>query len=537
VANGRGDSNSEGLEHLAAGSLALSADGKSFVVLFKGDLLEGLEVLLDVRPLETVAGGFDAPIEFRFEGECKETAEHMTTDRAIALMKHRAGLKKRLGISEDLLDQPEILVLQGHLRRRKLGVGGEHPLAVKTLLLFDFIIVDGKSSVFRLETAPVAAVSNEPFGALSELFFKGSQDGLAIRFILARLFGIEAKDVAPAVYRNLSDLQRHRIFQGLPFRVNLPVSSGTGEHFLAHLLYLPHAHPQDVREPRFRIIESLEGFFADHPPVGHKAETGDRETFPNPLGNGKEGLDIHGVSRPHLTTKGSALAVEDRSHDHLLEIRPVILAEPVFSQTLSSLAFEVKGGRIEEDQIESGEQMALAVKKTLLDEVLDTTRRKGCGIPLILGFFTQESHGPVEVMERKLFHASDDVVSSPSIAKPVRTTNHESVKHGQKNGPLHIKAEQPVCQKAFKDLSYAQFFPETLEDQSRTNFPGFRQQFALPGQNQQGLLRKPGQGAHQTFDVTFGVKPIHSAERGNDSLHHLGSFPAIFHNLEVLVWA
>jgi len=195
--------------------------------------------------------------------------------------------------------------------------------------------------------------------------------------------------------------------------VNLPVGSGPREHFLAHLLYLPQAYTQDVRETGFRVIESFEGLFADHPPVGHKTEAGDLEALANSFGNGKESLDVRGVSRPHLTTKGSALAVENRPHNHLLEIRPVILAEPIVPQTLSSLALEVKGGRIEEDQIQSGEQVPLAVEKVLLDEVLDATRRKGRGVPLILGLFTQEPHGPIEVMERKLIFTTDDVVFSP----------------------------------------------------------------------------------------------------------------------------
>jgi len=49
-------------------------------------------------------------------------------------------------------------------------------------------------------------------------------------------------------------------------------------------------------------------------------------------------------------------AHEEVPYEPLREIRPVILAEPFFCQALSSLAFEVKGGRIEEDQIESGDR-------------------------------------------------------------------------------------------------------------------------------------------------------------------------------------
>ena len=94
-----------------------------------------------------------------------------------------------------------------------------------------------------------AAGSLAPFLSCSS---REARIGLAIRLVLARLFGIEAKDVAPAVYLNFFDLQRRRIFRGLPLGVNLPVRSGPGDHFLAHLLYIYIPHAQGCKGVRFQ---------------------------------------------------------------------------------------------------------------------------------------------------------------------------------------------------------------------------------------------------------------------------------------------
>ena len=63
LANGRGNCNTDRLKYLTAGSLALSADGKAPVVFLESNLLQGLEILLDVRPLKALARGLNAPVE------------------------------------------------------------------------------------------------------------------------------------------------------------------------------------------------------------------------------------------------------------------------------------------------------------------------------------------------------------------------------------------------------------------------------------------------------------------------------------------
>ena len=63
VADGRGHGDADRLEHLPAGAAALGADRNPFAFLFDDDLLECLEILLDVGPLEALARGLNAPVQ------------------------------------------------------------------------------------------------------------------------------------------------------------------------------------------------------------------------------------------------------------------------------------------------------------------------------------------------------------------------------------------------------------------------------------------------------------------------------------------
>jgi hypothetical protein len=160
LAHGWRDSNPHSLKHLAADSLALGADGRPLAFFLDGNLLQGFEIPLDVRPLKTIAGGLDTPVQFLFEDKDEKAAEHMAANGLVPLVIDRAGLKDRLGVPKDLLDLPELLILQRHFIGPEPRVGGKHPFAVKTGILFDFFLVNGKSALFTFEAAPEAAVSD-----------------------------------------------------------------------------------------------------------------------------------------------------------------------------------------------------------------------------------------------------------------------------------------------------------------------------------------------------------------------------------------
>src|SRR5271169_1552906 len=536
IAYGRRDSYPNGLKHLAADSLALGTDGELFAVFLNGNLLQGFEILFDVRPLEAVAVSLNPPVQFFFEDQSQKAAEHVAANRLIALMKHRTGLKEGLCGAKDVLHLPEFLVFQRHVVGTEFSVGSEHPLAVKTDILFDFFLVDRKSTLLTLDVAPKPAVSDQGLGSFLELLLKRCQYGLPVGLILPGLLRIEAHDVASAVDGHLLDLQGGGIFGRLPLGPNLPEFLRVREDLFSHLFHLAHSNPQDIGKPCFRIIEGFEGLLADHATVGHKAETSDLKTLANPLCYRNKRLHIRGVARPHLAANGSTAAVEYRPDDHLIEIRSMVLAIAPFSQSLSAFPFEIDGGRVEEDHIKPFKEMPLTVEEALFNKVFGAARGKRGSIVLVLHFLPEERHGPIEMMQGQIVCARDGVVPAPLLAEPVRTAQHEPVEYREEDRSFHVKAEEPVGQKCFEYLPYTQFFPQTLENQTGTDLFGVRQQVALPRENQQRLLREPGKGAHQAFDLTLGLETIQPTDGGNDPLGHLASLPVVLHYLQILMW-
>jgi hypothetical protein len=66
----------------------------------------------------------------------------MATDGFIPAVKHGPGLKNSLGIAEDPLDLPELLVLKGDFFGGQVRVGTQHPLAVVAGLGGDLFPID-----------------------------------------------------------------------------------------------------------------------------------------------------------------------------------------------------------------------------------------------------------------------------------------------------------------------------------------------------------------------------------------------------------
>src|SRR5208337_2669671 len=77
-ADGWRNCHANGLEHLAADTLAVAAYSQAFSVFFDHRFGESFEVLSDFRPLEAVPGVLQAPVEFLFEHESKKAAKDMT---------------------------------------------------------------------------------------------------------------------------------------------------------------------------------------------------------------------------------------------------------------------------------------------------------------------------------------------------------------------------------------------------------------------------------------------------------------------------
>jgi len=93
----------------------LTSDGQRLATVFYRYFLQGLEILLNVEQLKTVAGFLQPAIQFLPNNHGQETAEDMTPDGLIPLMKDGPSIQNRLHVPEDMLDLPKLLILEGYL--------------------------------------------------------------------------------------------------------------------------------------------------------------------------------------------------------------------------------------------------------------------------------------------------------------------------------------------------------------------------------------------------------------------------------------
>ena len=109
------------------------------------------------------------------------------------------------------------------------------------------------------------------------------------------------------------------------------------------------------------------------------------------------------------------------------------------------------------------------------------------------------------------------------------------MEHGQKQGTFHREAELSLRNEGGDDGTDPKFFPEPLEDQSRTNLLSGSRHLALVGQNQQSPLGKAGKRANQGFDFSLFGHLLHAAESRDNSLYDLTLLTTVFDDLEILV--
>jgi hypothetical protein len=150
------------------------------------------------------------------------------------------------------------------------------------------------------------------------------------------------------------------------------------------------------------------------------------------------------VRSTHFTAVLSAGIVQDRPDNHLLAVGPMILAVSELAEGLSVFALEVDGGRIEENQFQTGEQVAMPSKHCLLDKVLRAPNLKWCGTRLVRQNLAEKGHGPIHLVQGDIFDTSDGVVTTPLVARSVGTRLTESMQHREKYGALHVKCKLPA---------------------------------------------------------------------------------------------
>ena len=104
---------------------------------------------------------------------------------------------------------------------------------------------------------------------------------------------------------------------------------------MADLLDPAHSGTEDVVDVSLRVFQRLHRPRTDHAAVCDDTEPANVKPIPNPLDDGNQRGHIRCVARPHLTTDGFTRIVDDRPHNHLVEIRAVILAVSFLANRIS----------------------------------------------------------------------------------------------------------------------------------------------------------------------------------------------------------
>ncbi len=141
----------------------LATNGELGVVFFDLRFLQGFEILLDIGPLENMAGFFQPTVQLLSKQQGQKAAKHMSPDGLIPLVEDGTCFKKDLHVPEDPFDLPQFLVLESNLGGRELGVGSEYPFAIEASFLFDFFQIDTDAPVFDLNVLAVTLVADKAF--------------------------------------------------------------------------------------------------------------------------------------------------------------------------------------------------------------------------------------------------------------------------------------------------------------------------------------------------------------------------------------
>src|SRR5271166_4631722 len=111
-------------------------------------------------------------------------------------------------------------------------------------------------------------------------------------------------------------------------------------------------------------------------PVGDDADAVDAKAPLQSIDRQDQAADVGSVARPHLRAYRPAVAVDEHSQDHLIEVGPMVLGEAAPTERLAARAFEIEARGIHEYDIERGQQIAPMGEQLLLQDILHAARRK-----------------------------------------------------------------------------------------------------------------------------------------------------------------
>ncbi len=218
---------------------------------------------------------------------------------------------------------------------------------------------------------------------------------------------------------------------------------------------------------------------------------------------------------------------------HLFTVRPMILAVPELTKSLTAFSLKVDGGCVEKNKFQSGKKVSMLPEQSFFNQVLCTSGSKRYRSSLVTQYLAQISHGPIRMMLSDILDSGNRAVSSPLVAGPVGPRYEEPMQDSKENNTFHIEFKLPVRKQAMDNRRHSKFLPESLEDQRRTNFDGMGCNIDLAGKDKQGLLRESGKRAGKGFDASLGLELVETTDSRNDSLADFTADPVVFDKLIV----
>src|ERR1035441_10439488 len=98
----------------------------------------------------------------------------------------------------------------------------------------------------------------------------------------------------------------------------------------------------------------------------------------------------------------------------------------------AALALEVDRCGVEEDQVQTREQIPPPLEQAFFDEVLGAARRKRCLVRLIRKILTEPSHRAIDLMQAEIFRALNPNRLPPLVGRSIRPGTTQAVQHREK---------------------------------------------------------------------------------------------------------
>src|SRR5215831_3382586 len=446
----------------------------------------------------------------------------------------RADPQDRLGAAEEVFDLQEIAVAQHGLQWRDPGVRAQYEEAVVARLLGQLARIDlegGAGLAARArrpaQIAPVGGIADQRLVATRELLGEPRDDRLPLIALAFRFGLVAAEDVARRADLDLFDEEL-----GLaPHPLN--------EQWRQRRVVLEHKPADDGAAAlasaenvlQLALLQRRNCGRRDHAAVGDDADPADMKALAQTVDDRQQYGGIGGVARQHLGADRPAVAVDDDSQDHLLQIGAMVLGVAISPEPLAASAVERQTGRVHEDQRQIAKQIAAALEQTLLDQILDAARRQlaGCGGR---DFLAEPRHCPVEVVQLQPVDPGNSIVDHPFLAAAVRARHEQPMQDTGEDGALDGELKTAALQELAHYLGNAEPLPEAPKQQRAANARAGDAARLHVGQDD-GAIAMARQRLGQTIQFTARQQHVLTAERTDDPLANAAALALVLDEVEI----